>query len=154
MGQTKREYAPSGAQNPSLSHVVPPSTPSTTAITPNPKSVLEIIPARQSPNDPAITSIAVGHAVNTTSAHVKSFSPDSSVLLPEPAIEYARAVHTPMSTKNSPPSAALEAVAAVPQPSWPASARVVRRVTANHMRLRTFRLDTTAAIRIRVRSPL
>src|SRR5439155_25356565 len=61
MGETNREYAPSGAQNPPLSHVVPPSKTSTTAATPAAKSPFEISPARQSPNVPAMISIARGN---------------------------------------------------------------------------------------------
>ena len=56
-----REYAPSGAQKPPLSQVVPPSTPSTTAPTPAAKSAFEISPARQSPNTPDMISIARGN---------------------------------------------------------------------------------------------
>src|SRR5690242_6888644 len=78
MGQTNREYAPSGAQSPPLTHVVPPSTPSTTTATPAPNSLFEISPARHSPNDPDMISIARGNDVNTTSAHMTSFSPDES----------------------------------------------------------------------------
>ena len=98
-------------------------------------------------------SIARGNEVNTTQAHAKSFSPAMSVLFPESAIEYARTAPTVMSRRNSPPSAALEAVTAAPQPSYPASANVVLRAAANHSRLRTVRPENTAAIRIRVRSP-
>ena len=87
MGETNREYAPSGAQNPLLSHVVPPSTPSTTATTPAVKSAFEISLARQSPNTPDMISIARGNEINTPSAHAKSFSPDVRVLFPEPVIE-------------------------------------------------------------------
>ena len=79
MGQTNREEAPSGAQNPPLTHVVPPNTPSTTTATPAPKRAFEISPARQSPNDPAMISIARGNELNTTRTHAKSFSPDVSV---------------------------------------------------------------------------
>jgi hypothetical protein len=50
--ETNREYAPSGAQNPWLAHVVPPSRTRTTAATPAEKIAFEMIPARQSPNDP------------------------------------------------------------------------------------------------------
>src|SRR5438477_1932587 len=90
---------------------------------PRAKSAFEISPARQSPNVPAMISIARGNEVNTTQAHVKSFSPEMSVAFPDPAIEYASAAPTVMSTKNSPPTAALEAVAAEPHPSCPASAK-------------------------------
>src|ERR1700730_10590197 len=85
MGETNREKAPSGAQNPSLIQVVPPSTPSTTATTPTVNSEFEIIPARQSPNAPDIISIARGNEINTASAHAKSLSPDASAPFPEPA---------------------------------------------------------------------
>src|SRR5712691_2633950 len=147
MGETKRDQAPSGAQNPPLSHVVPPSKTSTTAATPAAKSAFEISPARHSPNDPAMISIARGNEVNTTPAHAKSFSPDASVPFPEPAIEYARAAPTLMSKKNRPPRAALDAVAAAPQPSFPASARVFLSAAANHRRLRTARPEIVAAMR-------
>src|SRR5262249_48233877 len=85
-GETNREYAPSGAQNP-CSHVVPPSTPSTTPPTPAVKSAFEMNPARQSPNTPDMISIARGNELNTLRPHTKSFSPDVSRRLPEPAIE-------------------------------------------------------------------
>ena len=38
--------------------------------------------------------------------------------------------------------------------SWPAYASVARSAAANHIRLSVFRPENTAAIRIRVRSPL
>ena len=154
MGETNREYAPSGAQNPPLSHVVPPSNVSTTAATPAAKSAFEISPARQNPNAPDMISMALGNELNTTQAHTKSFRPDVSGPFPEPAIEYARAAPTVMSKRNNPPSVALEAVAAAPQPSCPASAKVVLSAAANHRRLRIDRPKNTAAIRIRVLSPL
>ncbi len=78
MGETNREYAPSGAQTPPLTHVVPPRKTSTTAATPAAKSVFEISLARQSPNVPALISIARGNEDNTAQAHAKSFSPDVS----------------------------------------------------------------------------
>ena len=87
MGETNLEYAPAGAQNPSLIHVVPPSKTSTSAATPTAKSALEIKPARQRPNVPAMMSIARGNEDNTRHAHVRSFSPEVSGLFPEPAIE-------------------------------------------------------------------
>src|SRR5882672_7508521 len=87
MGETSRANTPSGAQTPSLIHVVPPSTPSTTATTPTVKSAFEIIPARHSPNTPDMISIARGNEINTASAHARSLSPDASVPFPEPAIE-------------------------------------------------------------------
>jgi transcriptional regulator with XRE-family HTH domain len=58
--------------------VVPPSKTSTTAATPIAKSAFEISPARQSPNVPAMISIARGNEVNTAQAHAKSLSPDVS----------------------------------------------------------------------------
>src|SRR4029434_7376730 len=94
-------------------------TPSTTSATPAVKSVLEISPARQSPNTPDMISIARGNDIITTRAHVKSFSPDVSMGMPEPAVEYARAAPTAICRRNSAPNAALAAVAAAPQPSWP-----------------------------------
>src|SRR5439155_6513442 len=93
---------------------------STTTATPAPKRAFEISPARQSPNDPDMISIARGKELNTTRAHAKSFRPEVSVVFPEPAIEYARAALSAMSSRNRPPTAALEAVAAAPQPSCPA----------------------------------
>ena len=53
-----------------------------------------------------------------------------------------------MMMKNTPPSAALEAVTAAPQPSRPASAKVVLIAAANHRRLRTAKLAMTAAIKL------
>ena len=87
MGYTYREKALSGAQNPALIQVLPPSTPSTTATTPTVNSEFEVIPARQSPNTPDMISIARGNQINTASAHAKSLSPDASAPFPEPAIE-------------------------------------------------------------------
>src|SRR6266550_3245055 len=78
-GPDEPRQAPSGAQNPPLSHVVPPSTPRTTTATPAPNSRFEISLARQSPNDPDMISIARGNELNTTRAHTKSFSPAVSV---------------------------------------------------------------------------
>jgi len=68
-GETKREYAPSGAQNPPVSHVVPPSKTSTTAAIPAAKSAFEISAARQ----------RRGNELNTMRAHARSFSPDVSM---------------------------------------------------------------------------
>jgi hypothetical protein len=62
-------------------------------------------------------SIARGNEVKTKPAHTKSFRPDVSAWFPEPAIEYATTATTATSRKNNPPSVALEAVAAAPQPS-------------------------------------
>jgi len=55
------------------------------------KSAFEISPSRQSPNVPAIISIARGNEVNTTQTQLKSFNADVSVSFPEPANEYASA---------------------------------------------------------------
>ena len=79
-----------------------------TTATPAANSAFEISPARQSPNAEDITSIARGNEVNTNNAHAKSFSADKNAGFPEPAIEYARAALTEMSSMNSPPTAALE----------------------------------------------
>src|SRR6202040_2974711 len=51
-------------------------------------------------------------------------------------MEYARAATTAMSKRKSAPRAALEAVAAAPQPFCPASARVVLSAAANHIAVR------------------
>src|SRR5881296_2355828 len=69
----------------------------------------------------------------TMPAHTRSFSPDVSAPFPAPAIEYARAAHTEMSTRRMLPSAALDAVAAAPQPPCPASRNVLLIAAANHM---------------------
>src|SRR5262249_55017857 len=144
----------SGDQIPPPSHVVPPARASTTAATPAAKAALEIIPPRQRPNDPAMISIARGNEVSTTKAHATSFNPDVSEVVPEPAIEYESAAHIPANRRSIPPTAVLEAVAAAPQPSCPASARVVLSAAANHSRLRTVMPQETAAIRMRTRSPV
>src|ERR1700729_2580355 len=86
-GETKREKAPSGAQNPPLSQVVPPSKTSNRAAIPAAKSGFEISPARQSPNVPAMMSMARGKDVKTTPAHKKSFRLDVRASYPEPATE-------------------------------------------------------------------
>src|SRR5882672_9141842 len=145
---------PSGAQKPLLIQVVPPRRTSTTAATPAAKSEFEISPARQNPKAPAMISIARGKELSTTPAHARSFSPDASAPFPEAEIEYARAVFTAMSRRSSAPSAELEAVAAAPQPSRPASASVVRIAAANHMRLSTAMPARTEPTRIQVRLPL
>src|SRR5262245_53617152 len=98
-------------------------------------------------------SIARGNEVSTTRAHARSFSPDVNVAFPELAIEYARAAPTAICRKDSTPNAVLAAVAAAPQPSCPASAKVVLSAAANHRRLRRLRPDNAAATRTRVRSP-
>jgi hypothetical protein len=96
-------------------------------------------------------NIARGYELSTTQAQARSFNPEASVRFPEPAIEYARVAPIVMGRRNNAPNAALEAVAAAPQPSLRLSFRLIRKAAANHMRLRTFRLDNTAATRIRVR---
>src|ERR1700758_2294199 len=60
-------------------------------------------------------------------------------------MEYARAATTAMSKRKSDPRAALEAVAAAPQPSCPASAKVALSAAANHMRLRTANPEKTGS---------
>jgi hypothetical protein len=80
-------------------------------------------------------------------------SPDVIVSLPDPAIEYASAALKVMSTKKTAASAALEAVAAAPQPPWPTSRSVLAIAAANQSRNRTAPPKTTLAIRIRPRSP-
>src|SRR5262249_54144648 len=137
-----------------LNHVVPPATPSTTPPTHAPNSAFEISFARQNPNDPAMINMARGNELNTSNAQVRSFSPEASAEFPEPAIEYARPAPTAVYRSNSPPTAALEAVAAAPHPSCPASASTDLSAAANHIRLRAERPEHTAAIRIRVRSPV
>src|SRR6185437_12052019 len=69
-------YPPSGAQKPSRAQVVPPSRTSTTAATPSANAALEIISARQSPNDPAMTNIAAENNTITDRAHPRSLSAD------------------------------------------------------------------------------
>ena len=59
-----------------------------TAATPTEKTPFEIIPARQSPNEPDMISIAAGNDASTVSAQVTSLRPVVSESLPEPAIEY------------------------------------------------------------------
>ncbi len=132
---------------------MPPSKTSTTAAHPAAKRHIDVTPARQNPNAEAMISIARGKEVITTRTHAKSFNPDVSVLFPELTIVYERAATVVTRSRKSAPSAALEAVAAAPQPSCPASARVVRIAAANHMRLRTARPKNTAEIKMRVRSP-
>src|SRR4030095_2967624 len=153
-GEMNREYAPSGARNPSLVQVKPPSNASTTAATPAVKSRFEISPERQSPNDPDMINIARGNDVITTPAQRKSFSADVSAEFPAPAIEYVSAATTVMSRRYNPPNAALEAVAPAPHPSAPLSARTFLSAAANHMRLTTFHAASAAAMRIRMRSAL
>src|SRR5262249_5504924 len=102
---------------PPLIHVVPPKTARNTAATPTANSVFEISPARQSPNAPDMISMARGNDVNTASAHEKSFRADVSAKLPEPAIEYASDATTAICRRDNAPNAALDAIAATPQPS-------------------------------------
>jgi hypothetical protein len=86
-GETRQEYAPSGAQKPLLIHVVPPSKTSTTAATPAANNLFEINPPRQNPNVPAMINMARGKELITKPAHAKSFRPDVIVEFPELAIE-------------------------------------------------------------------
>jgi len=79
IGETNREQAPSGAQNPPLSHVVPPSKTSTTAPTPAAKSAFEIRPARQRPNAEAIISIARGNELKHDKRPREVVQPDVSM---------------------------------------------------------------------------
>ena len=55
------------------------------------KGPLEMIPARQSPNDPDMTSIAAGNEATIVKIHDRSLSPEVSWMLPGPEIEYASA---------------------------------------------------------------
>src|SRR4029077_7751699 len=103
----------------------------------------EISRARHRPNAEAMTSIARGNEVNTKPAHTKSFRPDVSVAFPAPAMEYARTATTAIRKRKRDPRAALDAVAAAPQPSCPPSPRVVLSAAANHMRLRTAKPENT-----------
>jgi hypothetical protein len=59
-----------------------------------------------------------------------------------------------MIRNNMAPSAALEAVAAAPQPPWPASRSALESAAPNQSNSRKAKEKMTAAIRIRVRSPL
>src|SRR5262245_3020700 len=106
------------------------------AVTPSAKPRLERIPARQSPNDPDMITIAVGNALRTIRAQVRSLSPDVSMLFPEPAIEYASAAPIVTMTNQTPANAVLAAVAAFPQPAFPASRNALAIAAPNHIRLR------------------
>src|SRR5262245_4967523 len=141
---------PSGVQNPSLIHVVPPMSTNTTAATPTAKSAFEISPARQSPKAADMISIARANELMTKPAHVKSLRPDVSTWFPEAVIEYASAAPIAVNSRNNVPTAALDAVAAAPQPSCPASVKVVLIAAANHIRLSTANPEKKAATRIRV----
>ncbi len=70
---------PSGAQNPLLIQVVPPSKTSTTAATPTANSAFEMRPACQNLNLSDMMSIARGNDVKTRHAHQKLFKPDAIV---------------------------------------------------------------------------
>ena len=83
------------------------------------KAAFEMIPARQSPNDPDMISIAAGNDATIVKIHERSLSPDVIWLLPEPAIEYASARFSVKSTNKTAPRAALEAVAAAPPTALP-----------------------------------
>jgi hypothetical protein len=56
------------------------------AVTPSAKPRLERMPARHSPNEPDMITIAVGYALSTRRTQVRSLSPDVNVLFPEPAM--------------------------------------------------------------------
>src|SRR5262245_28223921 len=71
IGEMNCEKAPSGAQNPPLSHVAPPSKTSTTAATPDAKSAFETSPEGQSLKLPAMISIDIGNELNTRRTHAK-----------------------------------------------------------------------------------
>lgn len=66
-----------------------------------------MIPARQSPNDPAMINIATGNDAITLTTHKKSLRADVTWLLPEPAIEYASAAFIEMNMKKMTPTASL-----------------------------------------------
>src|SRR5207244_11110150 len=121
---------PPGAPVAPPAQVVPPARTGTTAATPAPKNAFEMIPARWSPNVPAMINIAAGNDAITIKTHERSLSPDVIWVLPEPAIEYASAAFSVMSRKKTAPRAALEAVAAVAHPPLPASRSSVDRAAA------------------------
>src|SRR5215475_9049363 len=115
------EYAPSGAQKPLLAQVVPPSSTRTTTTTPTEKNRFEMMPARQRPNAPDMTNIAAGNARITPSTQPRSENADVTWGEPAPAIENASAACNIIRTNNRAAIAALEAIAATPQPPLPAS---------------------------------
>src|SRR5579871_1117816 len=102
--------------------------------------------ARQRPNAADMISMARGNELTTRPAHKKLLNPGSSASLADPSPEQASAELTATISRNRLPNAALDAVAAVPQPSWPASPRAVRSAAANHSRLSSARLPSTDAI--------
>lgn len=54
--------------------VVVPSRMSTMAVTPAPKDAFEKIPARHSPNDPAMTNMATGNHAMAATTHERASS--------------------------------------------------------------------------------
>ena len=70
------------------------------AATPAAKAEFEMIPARQSPNDPDMISIAAGNDAMIVKTHERSLSADVISLLPGPAIEYASAAFSVKSTNR------------------------------------------------------
>ena len=78
-----------------------------------------------------MTNIAAGNDTITVRTHPRSENPDVTWGEPEPAIENASAARTVMRTNNTAAIAALEAIAAAPQPPLPASRSTLESAAPN-----------------------
>jgi hypothetical protein len=137
-------YAPTVAQKPSRAQLVPPSRTSTTAATPAAPAAFEVIPARQSPNDPAMTNIAAENDTTTDRAPRQIVESGCDPVSAGAGDRESSAARTVMRANNIAPSAALEAATAVAQPPLPASHRSVESAAAE--RLAPEEPDTAAAL--------
>src|SRR5262249_26962961 len=101
-GDTKREYAPSGAQKPPANHLVPASSTSTSAEMPSAKPEFVIACARHKPNVPAMMNIARGNELSTIDAHRNSLNADTSAESPDPATDASAPVIATISSAIAP----------------------------------------------------
>jgi hypothetical protein len=100
-----------------------------------------------------MTNIAAGNDTITVRANARSASPDATWRWPRSAIENASPARTVIRKNKMPAIAALEAVAAAPQPPMPASRSTLESAAPNQSSSRKAKQKMTVAIRIRVRSP-
>src|SRR5262245_46830525 len=107
--------------------------------------LLVMSPARQNPNDPAMTIMARGNELRTNTAEPRLVRAETTTSLPEPVSE-GMVVALATRPNAMPAKAALAAVPAAPQPSRPWSESVVRSAATNQVRLRIARPRIGAAM--------
>jgi hypothetical protein len=134
-------------KTPLFIHVTPATTQIPTAATPAAKTKFEVIFARQKPNVPDITNIATMNAVNTCTAHAKSLNPRCQRAICRAPDRVRKRGAERNLHEDSAPTVALEAVAAAPQPSSPASTNPIIIAAANHMSPKTANPAVPAAIK-------